>query len=94
MVKDGKAKRSRYLVIALLILLILIAVIYFIYLVNFLPKEGACTQSDGEWRQFPDSCANTCPYERGSDMYCAEVLTYSCDCGPAKCWDGRACVSI
>lgn len=50
-----------------------------------------CTKDGGRWKGFPDSCADTCAFIRGSDVGCKEVITPSCDCGPDKCWNGEGC---
>lgn len=48
----------------------------------------ACSQTGGTWRDFPDSCADTCP--PSSPRVCSSVLTSSCDCGASACWDLNA----
>lgn len=50
--------------------------------------EMLCELQGGEWREFPDACADLC----GEHEVCAQVLTMSCDCGPERCWDGLACI--
>jgi hypothetical protein len=47
----------------------------------------ACTDAGGEWREFPTACADKCYQEE----VCAQVLTFSCDCGPNMCWNGLTC---
>lgn len=50
-------------------------------------SREACRQAGGEWREFPDACADRC----GQADVCAKVLTPSCDCGPQRCWNGVTC---
>lgn len=53
----------------------------------------ACKNAGGEWRTFPDSCADICYNSRFHHLrQCLQVLTDSCDCGPGKCWTGWRCV--
>ncbi|MDP3966487.1 MAG: hypothetical protein Q8Q04_03070 [archaeon] len=92
-------RRRLYLLVVLLALLLLIVILYAVYfarpyLVNPNPGEEVCLSDGGEWKEFSDSCANTCSYERGGDRYCAQVLTFSCECGSGNCWDGKNCVPI
>lgn len=35
--------------------------------------EQRCEDSGGEWRQFPDACADTCSYNRGQADICARL---------------------
>ncbi len=51
-------------------------------------EQGSCEEQGGEWKTFPDACADFC---NAGDM-CAQVLTESCDCGPDECWDGQKCI--
>ena len=56
--------------------------------------QEQCEMSGGDWRQFPNACADTCSYAADNSMVCAQVLTYSCDCGTDMCWNGAACEPI
>ena len=49
-----------------------------------------CAQTGGTWREFPDSCADTCPSNQ--PRVCLTVITSSCDCGSKACWSGTACI--
>ena len=48
-----------------------------------------CASAGGEWRQFPNSCADACGVT--DETICASVITDGCDCGENKCWDGEKC---
>ena len=50
-----------------------------------------CVKSNGHWTTFPDSCVDSCDFERGITSVCSEVLTAGCDCGTNKCWNGTGC---
>ena len=53
-----------------------------------------CDRVGGDWKQFPDTCADTCSYQRGETDYCAMVLTDNCYCGPQRCWNGQTCEAL
>lgn len=51
-----------------------------------------CTETGGEWKTFPNGCADTCQYVRNpAATSCIQATTKSCDCGPDKCWTGEKC---
>ncbi len=45
-----------------------------------------CLASGGSWREFPNSCVDSCAYATDPSMQCAQVLTPGCDCGSSRCW--------
>lgn len=51
--------------------------------------QRACESSGGVWRQFGNSCGDSCGV--GPEVMCAQVLTYGCDCGANACWNGQTC---
>lgn len=56
-------------------------------------QEVTCRLAGGTWTEFPTTCTDTCQYVRGKYPYdCGDALTYSCDCGRDKCWDGTRCI--
>lgn len=60
-----------------------------------LTEQEMCEHSQGEWRQFPNSCADSCEVNRNPEsILCAQSLTMGCDCGDTKCWDKKRCISI
>ncbi len=55
--------------------------------------EQKCAEAGGTWRQMSNACVDSCESQR-DDMMCAQVLTYGCDCGEGKCWNGNGCENI
>lgn len=53
-----------------------------------------CAKSGGTWRQFSNSCADSCHAARNPDIMCAQVITMGCDCGEDMCWNGYTCEPI
>lgn len=51
----------------------------------------ACEASGGVWRQFPDSCGDSCGVT--AEVMCARIPTYGCDCGGNACWNGQTCAA-
>ncbi|MEA2056703.1 MAG: hypothetical protein U9O78_03280 [Patescibacteria group bacterium] len=56
-------------------------------------ETDICQRSGGEWKEFPNACADSCEFAANPNLMCATVMTNSCDCGPDKCWDGEECVT-
>jgi hypothetical protein len=56
-------------------------------------EEELCIQEVGAWSQMPDACVDSCKSQR-ENLMCAQVLTFGCDCGPGKCWNGESCEII
>jgi len=55
-------------------------------------NQELCEAAGGEWKEFGDGCVDNCDYVRNSDSTgCITVLTYGCDCGEDKCWNGNSC---
>lgn len=52
-------------------------------------RQTSCAKNGGTWRDFPNTCADTC----GPHDSCGEAITDSCDCGKDKCWDGSSCIN-
>ncbi len=54
-----------------------------------------CEKSQGVWREFGNGCIDNClkkidPY----NIVCTSALTYGCECGKNRCWNGEKCVAI
>ena len=54
-----------------------------------------CEKSQGIWREFGSGCVDNClkkidPY----NIVCTSALTYGCECGKNRCWNGEKCVAI
>ncbi|MFW5876275.1 MAG: hypothetical protein ACOCXM_06025 [Myxococcota bacterium] len=55
--------------------------------------QAACRDSGGRWRQFRNTCVDSCRLVRAVEpVACGMALTMGCDCGPDRCWDGSRCV--
>ena len=54
---------------------------------------NACTTTGGNIREFGNTCADDCKYERLDPFsyVCGDMMTWNCDCGQDKCWNGTAC---
>ncbi len=59
---------------------------------NKISLEEKCKQAGAEYKQFSNTCADSCEYIRNKgSMFCGQALTMGCDCGPDKCWNGESC---
>ena len=71
---------------AILVVLVAIAALAYFGVLDpnkFVGEAGKCTVGGGEFKEFPNACADNC---NAGDI-CAQVLTESCDCGEGKCWN-------
>ncbi len=50
-----------------------------------------CGSTGGIWKRFSSACADSCTIARNPTGVCAQVITWSCDCGPGRCWNGNSC---
>lgn len=75
-------KKKKILIGLLLILALMVALLAMLF-----PGVVQCFIAGGHWTRLPDSCVDLCNPQKG----CAEVLTFGCDCGPDKCWNGIFC---
>ncbi len=57
-------------------------------------NRNICEDSRGVWRQFGNGCADNCEAQFDRFNICTQVLTFSCDCGKSRCWNGDACISM
>lgn len=54
--------------------------------------QQECARASGEWKIFPDGCADSCFKARSKEpVFCTAVLTDGCDCGADRCWNGKTC---
>ncbi|MBU2523417.1 MAG: hypothetical protein KKE23_03965 [Nanoarchaeota archaeon] len=51
-------------------------------------ESKLCSLNGGNWKVFPDGCADKC----GNMRQCTEAFVESCDCGEDKCWNGNSCI--
>lgn len=57
-------------------------------------ERPMCEKQKGVWRSFGNGCADSCEAKLNSFMVCTEAITYSCDCGGSRCWNGNSCVNL
>ncbi len=50
-----------------------------------------CEKDKGVWRQFGNGCADSCEAKFDKTSICTQAITYSCECGKNKCWNGEKC---
>lgn len=53
-----------------------------------------CQKDKGVWREFGNSAADNCEPKMDRFSIAAQALTYACDCGKNRCWNGEHCVLI
>lgn len=53
-----------------------------------------CEESKGVWREFANGCIDSCEAKLDKFMMCTKSLTYACDCGRGRCWDGKKCTAM
>jgi hypothetical protein len=55
-------------------------------------EKPVCEKQGGVWRQFGNSCLDSCISKFDKFSICAQAITYGCDCLRDKCFDGNQCV--
>jgi hypothetical protein len=53
-----------------------------------------CEESRGIWREFGNSCGDKCLSKFDKFAMCSWKINHACDCGKARCWDGKTCVKM
>lgn len=53
-----------------------------------------CEDEKGTWREYGDSCVDLCEAKLDRFMICASAITYGCQCGKGRCWDGNHCAAM
>ncbi|MDD5178501.1 MAG: excalibur calcium-binding domain-containing protein [Candidatus Nanoarchaeia archaeon] len=56
-----------------------------------LSSEERCINAGGEWLYFSSGCADSCGSQRREDVVCTTAMTWGCECGGDKCWNGYGC---
>ncbi|MBI2971626.1 MAG: hypothetical protein HYY37_04390 [Candidatus Aenigmarchaeota archaeon] len=87
-----------------LILLALILVAIGVYMYTASPQtqqsppdyprqsEDVCAAGGAQWKEFRSGCHDECWIVRSKKIvHCTLALSYGCDCGEGKCWNGTAC---
>lgn len=54
--------------------------------------RGSCEKTKGVWREFGNSLGDSCEAKFDQFAIAPQVVTYACDCGKNKCWNGEKCV--
>ncbi len=55
-------------------------------------EQIKCGAAGGEWKEFPNTCVDSCDYRRAEqETMCGMAMTYGCECGPDMCWNGESC---
>ena len=50
-----------------------------------------CVEAGGTWKQFPNTCVDSCNLARNPGVVCGQALTEGCECGQNMCWNGYTC---
>lgn len=53
--------------------------------------EKKCAVAEGVWREFGNGCVDSCSVVRNPESGCTQTLTFGCDCGKDRCWNGETC---
>jgi endonuclease/exonuclease/phosphatase family metal-dependent hydrolase len=56
-----------------------------------IPQE-VCESVGGNWQKFRNNCVDRCSLVTNPDQPCLRVITWACECGLDRCWDGTTCV--
>lgn len=57
-------------------------------------NRSICEENFGVWREFGNGCVDRCEVKFNKFRICTMALTYGCDCGVDRCWQGDKCVTI
>src|SRR3989338_5764356 len=53
-----------------------------------------CEENKGVWREFGNSCANSCEEQFDEYAICGKETIFACDCGEKSCWHENKCIKI
>ncbi len=53
-----------------------------------------CVKERGVWREYGNSLADNCEAKMDRFAIASQVVTFSCDCGKNRCWNGEHCTSL
>ena len=53
-----------------------------------------CEKDRGVWREFGNGCADSCEAKFDKTSICTQAITYACECGKNKCWNGERCSAM
>ena len=82
---------KKSLKITIILFLIILISIFLYFNVFTIMKSPECFLGGGTWRLHSSTCVDSCAWERGEVVACALAITWGCDCGPNKCWNGERC---
>lgn len=85
--------RKFYLIFFLLLFTSSIATAQTVRSTSFDDRE-TCEKDRGVWREFGNGCADSCEAKFDKTSICTQALTYSCECGKNKCWNGERCTAM
>ncbi len=57
-------------------------------------NRAICEESKGVWRQFGNSCGNSCEAKFDEFATCTKEAKYDCDCGYNRCFFENNCIEI
>ncbi|MFZ2454893.1 MAG: hypothetical protein WAX07_00220 [Candidatus Altiarchaeia archaeon] len=69
--------------------LIVLLLLFLIVTVTLFGKQVNCMLGGGMWSYLPSGCVDSCL--EGEYLGCTAVMTWGCDCGSQKCWNGKNC---
>lgn len=58
--------------------------------------RDVCEESGGVWRQFGNSCVDSCEAKLNELSICTKITVSSCECGKSRCFDDekKICVAL
>jgi len=74
-------------------ILILFLLVFLIFLVGCSAVE--CKLEGGEIKRFGNTCVDSCSSQESENVIvCGDAITWGCDCGEDKCWNGETCETL
>jgi hypothetical protein len=61
---------------------------------SFEERQNCEAENNAIWREFGNSCGDSCEAKVNEFKICDNSLYLGCDCGKNRCWNGAACVLI
>lgn len=61
---------------------------------SFEERQNCEVKNNGIWREFGNSCGDSCGAKFDEFKICDNSLYNGCDCGINRCWDGFSCISL
>ena len=57
-------------------------------------QKAICETQKGQWKEFPNGCVGNCGSKIAKIAMCTMSITFGCECGGSKCWDGSKNICI